>query len=113
MEIKGTTNRAKKMVHTGCCLLLSLLAWSYYLSAQEPVNKLYVKGGKMFIQLSKQSSDPALDSFISRYEFNSLELKRFVKSGFKDSLVTRGWKMEKESSQSFIISKQLHGYDDI
>src|SRR5436190_21842112 len=113
MEIKGTTHRTMKMVHTCCCLLLFLLAWSSYVSAQEPVNKLYVKGGKMFMQLNKQSSDPALDSFINRYEFDNLELKRFVKSGFKDSLIKRGWKLEKESPESFIISKQLHGYDDI
>lgn len=101
------------MVQSGCFLFLFVFTQSYFASAQDAANKLYVKGGKMYIELSKQTSDYALDSFINRYEFNKLELKRFIKNNFNDSLLNQGWKLEKESPDLFIISKKLEGYEDI
>lgn len=113
MEVRGITYRVKKMLHIGCGVFLFLFMLPCYILAQEPVNKLFVKGGRMYIELNKKTSDPALDSFISRYEFNDLELKRFIKSSFKDSLIRLGWRVEKENQQQCIISKRLEGYDDI
>lgn len=113
MEIKGAIHRANKMVHICCAIFLLLFMLPYHIQAQEPVNKLYVKGGKMYIELSKQINDATLDSFIARYDFNDLELKRFLKNSFLDSLIKLGWKVEKENQQLCIISKRLEGYDNI
>ncbi len=113
MEITLARQRGNRLVYNIVGLYLIFFLQSFQLSAQEPGGKLYVKDGKMFIELSKQITETALDSFITRYDLHDLELNRFIKNNFRGSLHKLGWKLEKENDWSFIISKWLEGYDKI
>lgn len=67
----------------------------------------------MYIELNKQNSEASLDSFISQYELGELQLKRFIKNSFLDSIVSRGWRLEKNDKLYFVISKPLVSLDNI
>ena len=92
-------------------IVLLMLAGSSPLLAQSPDINYIIKDGKMLIELSKQLSDAALDSFIAKYELYDLDLKQFIKTNSPDSLRKLGWKLEKNSRDQLIISKLLRGYD--
>lgn len=88
---------------TGLLLLFAGLATQ----AQTPVKVYKVKGGKMYIELSRNLSLASLDSFISQFQLESLALKEFVGNGFSDSLVSQGWKIDLFGKDRCVIIKPL------
>jgi hypothetical protein len=64
-----------------------------------------IKNGRMYIQMSKDIKEAALDSFITGNELEDLCLKQFIKTNHSDSLQKLGWKIEINNESYFIISK--------
>src|SRR5574338_532112 len=64
-----------------------------------------IKNGRMYIQMSKDIKEAALDSFITDNELEDLYLKQFIKTNHSDSLQKLGWKIEINNESYFIISK--------
>nr|MBP7558780.1 hypothetical protein [Chitinophagaceae bacterium] len=67
----------------------------------------------MWIELSKHLSESSLDSFIVQFDLGELGIKTFIRTGIRDSLQKLGWQLDKNTSDYFIISKVLEGFDKI
>ena len=83
------------------------------LFAQKPVKKYTVNDGRMFIEITKDIREGALDSFIVQFDLQNLHLKDFIKKNLKDSLEKNGWRVEKNNETGFIISKLLATFEKI
>lgn len=88
------------------------LAWCAFIlflaiAASAQVKAYTIKNGRMYIQLSRDISPAALDSFITQFELQDLGLKTFLKSNKSDSLLQQGWKIEWNNETGFIISKSF------
>src|SRR4051812_22645264 len=110
MEIKSTIHYRKLLVHF--CLVVPILLHSFCVNAQNTVKSYTVKNGKMYIELSKQIRETALDSFIRRYELSDIGLKQFIKANDPDSLKKLGWQIELNTQQTCIISKPLGAFNE-
>lgn len=111
MEVKSTIPRTGKLVHFLVFVLLFLL--SAATSVAQPIKNYTVKNGKMLITISKDISEPSLDSFISRYDLSDLALKEFMRKGFTDSLTKLGWTIEMNNRTGFMLSKPIGVYNDV
>jgi hypothetical protein len=80
--------------------------------AQEAVKKCVVKNGRMFIELSREITEPVLDGFIAQYNLYDIGLKQLIKLKSFDSLKQLGWQVE-VNGQVYLISKPLLGADNI
>ncbi|MEO8770141.1 MAG: glycogen-binding domain-containing protein [Ferruginibacter sp.] len=76
-------------------------------SAQAPVKIYTIKNGKMYIGLSKSLSEPALDSFINKFNLTELALKSFIKDNIADSIKLNGWNIEINNKDEIAISKPM------
>jgi len=113
MEISGVMRMGRKGFRVLIVsVLLNFLANST-LYAQEQGRVYTIKNGKMYIELNKDLPVASLDSFIERYELYDLSLKSFIKTNNEDTLKMRGWRLEKNNSLSFAISKPLIGSEDL
>ena len=111
MEIKTTTHRADRMVRF-CLYAFLFVALLYQKAEAQPTIKVYtVKEGNMYIKLSKNISEGALDSFITQYGLRDLALKYFFKNNSSDSLEKLGWRIEFNSPKEFVISKPLKSFN--
>jgi hypothetical protein len=72
-----------------------------------------IKNGKMYIQMEKGLKEPALDSFITQYDLQDLDLKRFITTNKTDSLQKKGWNIEVNNESFFIISKAFEPFGTI
>ncbi len=79
--------------------------------AQPTENSYYIKDGKMNIKLGKNLDDATIESFVKQYQLQDLYIKQFIKKNMFDSLVKRGWKIDENNQQYFIISKSLFSVD--
>jgi nuclear transport factor 2 (NTF2) superfamily protein len=83
------------------------------LSAQEPIKRYTVKNGIMYIEITKDIREAALDSFIIQFNLQELYLKDFLKKNAADSLKKKGWKVEKNSEAGFVISKVIPPFEKV
>ena len=90
-----------------CTVVYMLLAYVPG-HAQFWLRSYTVKGGKMYIQLSKQLPMSSLDSFIALHDLYDLGLKKLMLSGATDSLKKAGWKVEVNNDVSCVITKPLN-----
>lgn len=107
MEIKLTIP-VRRIVVCFCVyavIFLSMIPGT--LEAQSNLKKYTVKGGKMYIELSKALKESSLDSFIAQYDLFDLDLKNFLRSSRSDSLHKLGWEIEQNNSAICVISKPL------
>lgn len=111
MEMRQSTTY-KQMKKSGGFLLLLLLYCSMSW-AQPPAKNYTIKNGRMWIELSKHLSESSIDSFIVQFDLGELGLKTFIQTGIRDSLQKLGWQLDKNTSDYFIISKLLEGFDKI
>jgi hypothetical protein len=89
-----------------------LLFCNGQLHAQQPVNHIIVKDGKMIIELSKNISTAALDNFIAKHNLQNLGLRSFIENHNADSLKKQGWKeINKENKELFILSMSFSSFD--
>ena len=77
MEVKRTIFCWPGLVRFIVCLLVFTIP--QLVLAQEPVKKYTVKGGNMYIEITKDINDAALDSFITQFDLHNLFLKDFLK----------------------------------
>src|SRR5215203_3666111 len=111
MEVKRTIRGLFGVVRFIVCLLL--FAISQKVLAQEPVKRYTVKGGNMYIEITKDIKEAALDSFIVQFDLHDLFLKDFLKKNSSDSLKKKGWRIEKNNETGFIISKAFDAFDKV
>ena len=95
-----------------CCCMLLLLC-TQELKAQPPVTSYTVKDGKMYITIGKNLPTALLDSFVIKYELFDLDLRQLISAGLSDSLSKRGWKIDINNRELFVLSKPLFGSDNI
>jgi hypothetical protein len=95
-----------------CCILL-LTLYVNYLQAQVPVASYSIKNGKMFIAFGKDMQPSFLDSFVTKYQLEDLNLKDFIKTGSPDSLHKLGWKVDINNNEICVISKPLFSADNV
>lgn len=93
------------------CVMLCVTASNTI--AQGPVKKYTVKNGKMYIELGKNLSSQAIDSFIVQFDLGELYLKELLKRNMRDSLEKYGWQVEVNNKDLFILSKPMLGFDKI
>ncbi len=105
IQFKGMMNRL-----TGIMILLLLPA---LLSAQPPQKKYTFSHGSMQITLSKNLNEKELDEFIEQYNVNDLALKQMIKTGFRDSIHNKGWRIDTDSKDLLVISKPLQAAENI
>ncbi|MDQ3843007.1 MAG: glycogen-binding domain-containing protein, partial [Bacteroidota bacterium] len=111
MEIKRTIsmlNRLVRFIWFALLFVLPSLLW-----AQKPITNYTVSNGKMYIEITKDIKEAALDSFIVQFNLQDLYLKEFIKRNVADSLKKRGWKVEKNNETGFIISKPFAPFETI
>lgn len=93
-------------------LVLLLCSWQT-LHAQEYLRKYSVKEGKMYIVLGKNLPEAILDSFIIQFDLHHLALKRFIQSGFADSIHQNGWEIAMNEKVGFMITKPMQSFNNI
>ncbi|MBD0353418.1 MAG: hypothetical protein ICV65_19920, partial [Flavisolibacter sp.] len=111
MEIKRTISMLHQLVRfiwSAFLIGLPSLLW-----AQKPITNYTVSNGKMYIEITKDIKEAALDSFIVQFNLQDLYLKEFIKRNLADSLKKRGWKVEKNNETGFIISKPFAPFETI
>ncbi len=114
--------RIKRLIHNGwrsvAIIVLVTMATGLRAVAQDsiyvgftPMKLCTIKNGKMQILLSKNLRDSELDSFITQFDLGHLALKRFIKTGFADSIHGNGWEIGMNTKVGFMLSKPLLGAD--
>jgi Glycogen recognition site of AMP-activated protein kinase len=112
MEVRSAIHKMK-MVQLYCCIICFVLVMPLYVLAQSPVKSYTIKDGKMHIEISKNLSELALDSFINKHELYDLDLKTFLKTNRADSIKKLGWEILQNDQLHFTISKPLLSFDKI
>ncbi|MDP4246259.1 MAG: hypothetical protein Q8932_10465 [Bacteroidota bacterium] len=83
------------------------------LHAQPDTHTYGIRDGRMMISLGKQIRRATLDSFIARYNLDSIGLHELLFSGNHDSLKKLGWEVEIGRDNIFVVSKPLISFGDI
>lgn len=83
------------------------------LSVSAQVAAYAIKNGRMYIQMEKKMNENAIDSFITQYELQDLDLKTFIKTNKIDSLQKMGWNIDINNESYFIISKAFEPFNNI
>lgn len=103
MEMNG--GKFFRLLFSVVCVLL----FSATTQAQ-PNHSYTIKNGRMYIQVTKPITEPALDSFILQFDLADLGLKTFVKANKADTLKQLGWKIEINNEVGFVISKAMEPF---
>lgn len=93
--------------------LLVLFLFCFALQSSSQVPTYSIKNGHMYIQMEKKLSESAIDSFITQYELQDLDLKSFIRTNKIDSLQKLGWNIEVNNESYFIISKAFEPFGNI
>jgi hypothetical protein len=96
---------------------LLVLVWmtSFMVSgySQEARCRYTVKNGRMYIEITKNSTDKDLDRFIDNFDLHELGLKTFIRKNVNDSLIKSGWNIEVNNEDICVISKPLLPVDNM
>jgi hypothetical protein len=103
--------RIKKEWRLCCSILLLQLVVGSPLFSQDTMQRFSVKGGKMYILLSKKILPAALNEFVQKYELAPLGLRRFIDTGNDDSIRICGWKMQLDTDTLFSLIKPIQSAD--
>jgi hypothetical protein len=98
-----------KWINAGVLIFLLVFA----LKASSQPAAYAIKNGRMYVQMEKKLTDAAIDSFITQYELQDLDLKTFLKTNKIDSLQKQGWKIDINNESYFIISKAFEPFNNI
>lgn len=104
-------NRLKITWIKASLLIFFLACFATYSSAQ--VAAYAIKNGRMYIQMEKKMNENAIDSFITQFELQDLDLKTFIKTNKLDSLQKLGWNIDINNESYFIISKAFEPFNNI
>lgn len=89
-----------------------MLVVQHKVMAQEPLKVYKIKDGRMYIMLSKKLTENSIDSFITDYNLDDLDLKKVIRGNSADSLVKAGWKLELNNNEMIALSKKLGGIEN-
>jgi len=92
-------------------LIIFLSCFALFSSAQ--VAAYTIKNRRMYIQMDKSLSEATVDSFITQYDLQDLDLRTFIKTNKTDSLKKLGWDVEINNESYFIISKNFEPFSNI
>lgn len=112
MEMRCRGKHIKLMLRC-CFIIFPLLFLNASGMAQDPLKLYTIKNGKMYIQLSKKLPVEELDKFITQYDLSHLSLKRFINTGYADSIKLNGWELSMDTKIGFILSKPMLSSPDI
>ncbi len=96
-----------------CTLIALMLLVIQFCNAQQPVKVYKVKNGSMYLMLSKNITAEPLDSFITNFGLEDMNLKNTVMAGSFDSLVKAGWHIEIDNDELIALSKKMGSIDNI
>lgn len=84
------------------------------LAHSQPENKnYYIRDGKIHISLPKNIEREKLLTISQKYNLSDLSLQKFINENFVDSILSKGWQIEINNKDFFILSKPLFGSSDI
>jgi hypothetical protein len=92
--------------------LTLLLVLQLSVAAQVAVPKYSIKQGRMYIEIDRTTKDSTLECFLQQYALYDLPLRQFLQTNLQDSLQKLGWKVERNSKQSVLLSKDLEAYEN-
>lgn len=108
MEIKSTRHIRHGLVHFFRCMRVTLFLLLFSNgSFSQWTPACTIKNGNMLIILGKEIKETVLDSFITKFELNDLDLKNFVKTHSTDSLTKLGWQVTLDKKLGYLLSKPL------
>jgi hypothetical protein len=113
MEIKLTNHTKHGLVRFLRCVMVMLFLGLGPASFSQWTPTYTIKNGKMVIILGKDTKESALDSFITKFELNDLDLKNLVRTRSTDSLRKLGWDCVFDNNLGYLISKPLLGNKNI
>ena len=111
MEVGRTTYKLFRWVRAVVYVLL-LLAATVPAGAQEATPKCSIKQGRMYLELDRRTTDSTLEHFIRQYDLYDIPLKQFLHTNVQDSLQKLGWKLERSTKQTIILSKELDAFEN-
>lgn len=108
MEMRGCLYRLKKGAIQFFCLCLATIA-----NGQVTLSSYKVKGGHMHIEISKNITPAALDSFIVQFNLAGIGINGFFNNGSSDSLVSQGWVVTKAAGGIVVMTKPFANPADL
>lgn len=112
MEIARTTYHPLHLVRAVVYTLFLLMALQWPAAAQQPAPKYSIKQGRMYLEIDRAIKDSALECFIRQYDLQDLPLKQYLQTNLADTLQKMGWKVERSTKQSILLSKDLEAYEN-
>jgi len=112
MEIRSTIAAIRNKVRL-CLSVLAILAFLPAAGQHRAMTMYSIKDGEMYIELGRDITGPALDSFIAKFNLSGIGLKGLVENNDGDSLEKAGWKIRARNKNILAISKRLEGPDQI
>src|SRR5687768_9736654 len=97
MEMRQRGKRSVQYAWRVLCFTIVMLVAGLDGTAQDPLKMCTVSDGRMQIILGKHLPEKELDDFIAQFELDHLALKRFIKTGFSDSITKHGWEIRMNS----------------
>ena len=113
MEIKPTNHTKYGLVRFFRCVMVMLFLGFGTASFSQWTPTCTIKNGNMVIILGKDTRESTLDSFITKFELNDLDLKNFVRTHSPDSLKKLGWDVVFDNTMGYLLSKPLLGNKNI
>lgn len=111
MEVRNSTHVALRHVRY-CLLIIFLLMANVNALHAQGIRKYSIRNGGMEIALSKDLKEAELKEFIEKYDLSYLSLERLIRSNFKDSVNSNGWRIELNNKELLVLSKPLFAAED-
>ncbi|MBS1741684.1 MAG: hypothetical protein JST81_01505 [Bacteroidetes bacterium] len=113
MEIvsAGTHRKKQWLYKIWLCIFMCVIIIP--VAAQKQPGIYTIRDGKMYIELNRNLTEPAIDSFIHIFNLEELGIKSFIRKNLQDSLIKQGWTIEKNGNDIVVITKPLVSSGDI
>jgi hypothetical protein len=99
------------MVRIMSCVLALLLP--LLMVAQSTNTSYTIKGGRMKIEIDRNISPVALDSFIVQFELEHLQLKDLVFKNMAAAAAKEGWRVEQMNNKVLVITKAFQHFEGL
>lgn len=96
----------------GSLVMIAMVLGSHVLHSQDTIQICTIKNGQQYVWLTKNIAEPELDRFIRQFSLEGLALRRFIQSGYTDSIILAGWKIGLNNASQFTLFKPLEGWEE-
>lgn len=104
----------KQIISKKNLLTICFILFITGLAKTQPENKVYyIRDSKIHICLPKNIELETLTTLSKKYNLSNLALSKFIQENFTDSIIKKGWHIEINNNDYFILSKPLFGSSDI